>query len=191
MRGWSRWRFVRLRHQARHRRSTRVVRRRMSAGCVASLSSVASVVTSLARGLTSGTCASDPPSSLLCARWAAGRRAHTPSPPTPLEVSFQPAIRRAFVYGSRVHLHRLRSKCRARSARALRPLPSCFGEGASRKAWRPNWSHDSGEARAPGVHHIVCVAQVPQAGLGTRRTPVHALRCWQAPHRPPHHPCEN
>lgn len=65
----------------------------MSEGCVASLSSVASVVTSRAPGQTSATrgwTASDQTASVPSARWAAGRRARVPLPPTPLQLSLAP-----------------------------------------------------------------------------------------------------
>ena len=61
----------------------------MSAGCVASQSSAASVVTSRAPALTSATCgcvSSETTSRVLCARWPRFR-GPIPPPPTPLQLS--------------------------------------------------------------------------------------------------------
>jgi hypothetical protein len=172
---------VRPRPPARLLASTHVVRRRMSAGCVASPSSVVWEATFLARGRISATCVcvtSDQSTSVLNARWGeyvpgipgippvlpVGTPEYPLPPPRPkCHLSLQMSAGSCRFYAERRYLHRLRQDCPVGVARPLPRLPASCTCRAERSVRRSHRSHDRREASTSSLQGLTCLAEGSQA----------------------------
>ena len=165
---------MRPRRQAPARAWTLEVRRQMSAGCVASLSSVVWVATSRARGRISVTCGYDVRGSeylATCEVEPIGPRyPWYPPPPTPSEVSLlKPAACGLCCWstlGTRshdpvIHLHGLQQDSAIDQSRPLPALPAVRTCRAEREARRPHWSHDTATCSASPLQELTGLAQAP------------------------------